>query len=166
MSSILLLLALSSPAAAASTPAMDGLKALASGSCPAETCFDGAPVLRREGSYGLVRVDVLSERKETGTVLTGYYGDDGFVRTGEMVQTYRRRNVRQTWALMDRREHAQALAFADFLLGLLPGVGLGFLLGAPLAGALVVAAAAAGFGYWQGKHSPGTLTVTKEEVTP
>lgn len=108
-------------------PEQQRLESMASGECPAEQCFDGNPILRREAPLVILKEEKVGERRGRWTG-GGKHGG----------RRYRSPTViyRQTVGIEDRREYVREQrnggrwkgGFLGGLLGL-----LGFLAG-PLAG--------------------------------
>jgi len=118
------------------TPAMDSLQNVASGECPPDTCFDGSPILRREGVLAIIKEEQVRENR--GRWIGGHGG-----RGEGSGREYQRPTVtmKQTVGIADRkgyiREERNGGRFTGGLLGLL-GV-LAFIAG-PIVGVAVLAA--------------------------
>jgi len=116
-------------------PVRESLENVASGDCPADTCFDGSPILRREGPLAILKEEKVGETRGHWSGHGGRHGDGG--------RTYHAPTVtmKQTVGIVDRAEYVREERndgrFTGGAFGLL-GL-IGFALG-PIVGIAVLAA--------------------------
>jgi hypothetical protein len=150
-------------------PAMEQLERAAGGDCDPATCFDGAPIVRREGPLAILKEEKTAEwrtypgyRRIGGCHRGGRYhdfdcGPDFVYEPPKVVREYR-----QTVGIADREGYVREERSGGRLLGGILGGVLGLI--GLLAGPLAVATVAAGAltGYLVG----GSVAASKAEGKP